>query len=90
MTPKERADRANRLLEDPVFLEAMRDIRENIVRLIESTAMGDVDTQHELALSLTLLKRIPAQFRQYADALVIEKHQKQQQSFMDRMKQRLT
>lgn len=88
MTPRERADRARQILNDPVFVEALRDIRDNIVRLIEQTGMGDIDEQHQLAMKLSLLKSIPQQFKAYADSLVVEQHKERQQGFIEKVKQR--
>lgn len=90
MTPRERADRARQLLGDTVFIDAMRDIRERIVSKLETVNADDHGAQHELVLSLQILQRIPARFQAYADELVIEKHHEQQESFMKRLKQRVT
>jgi len=88
MTPRERADRARQLLDDPVFQQAMRDIRERIVAKLESVAIQDTDIEHELVLSLQLLQRIPARFQAYADEQIVEKHAEKQANFIERVKQR--
>lgn len=88
MTPRDRADRAKQILDDPVFTEALKSIRERIVSKLETVPVSDHDTEHELVLTLQLLQRIPAQFKAYTDELLIEEHKEQQNSFMDRMRQK--
>lgn len=73
-------------MEDPVFKEAMRDIRERIVGRLEAVGVTDKETEHELVISLQLLQRIPARFQAYADELIMEQHQEQQERFMQSIK----
>jgi hypothetical protein len=89
MSPREKSDRARQILADPVFQEAVRDIRERIVSKLETVPVTDHATEHELVLTLQLLQRIPARFQAYADELVLEKHQEHQAAFMQRAKQKL-
>jgi hypothetical protein len=72
MTPRERADRAQQLLNDPVFIKAMSDIREQIVAKIEHIAVSDVEAQHDLAISLQLLKQLRLQLSRYSEEIVID------------------
>ena len=88
MTPRDRADRARQLLDDPVFQQAMRDIRERIVAKLEAVPLNDVEVEHELVLTLQLLQRIPSRFQAYADEQIVEKHAEKQTNFIEKMKQR--
>ncbi len=65
MTPAERAERAQKILSDEVFEDVMADIRLGLVARLEASAMGDVETHHEVALSLQVLKSIREQLARY-------------------------
>lgn len=88
MTPREKAFRAKELLADPLFLAVMQDLRENIVVQLESTAMDDVTTHHEAALTLQLLQRIPAQLTRYIDEHTLIEKRAEDDSFVKRMTQK--
>jgi hypothetical protein len=90
MTPRERSDRAKQLLADPTFRVVMKDIREGLVRQLESTAIDDATTHHEIALTLQLLARIPVNLQKYATDLEVDEHRQRQDSWMKRMRQQLT
>ena len=90
MSPREKSDRARQILADPVFREAMRDIRERVVAKLEAVPVTDHEAEHELVLTLQLLQRIPARFQAYADELVLEKHNEQQAAFIQRARQKLS
>lgn len=51
-----RADEAKRIINEPALKNAFTDIREGLVRNIESCKFGDTATQNSLMLSLQLLK----------------------------------
>ena len=88
MTPREKAFRAKELLADPLFQAVMQDLRENIVVQLESTAMDDVTTHHEAALTLQLLQRIPAQLTRYVDEHTLIEKRAEDDSFVKRMTQK--
>lgn len=88
MTPLDKAERAKQLLEDPVFRAVLNDQRETLVRQLEDTAMSDMDTQHEVALTLQLLKQIPLRLQRYVSDIEIEKSKHEQATFMERMRSR--
>lgn len=88
MTPREKAFRAKELLADPLFQAVMQDLRENIVVQLESTAMDDVTTHHEAALTLQLLQRIPAQLTRYVDEHTLAEKRAEDDSWVDRMRQK--
>ena len=89
MTPLERAERAKQLLDDPVFVAAMDDVRMRLVAQLEQTAIGDIDTHHQAALALQMLKSIKDQIARYAAEIEIDNHRQKQDSFMHRMRERL-
>jgi hypothetical protein len=89
MTPIEKAERARELLSDPVMRAVFSDIRMQIVENLESVPMSDIDTQHESALMLQLLKRLQAQLQKYGGDVAIEKHRQNQDSFIKRMRESL-
>lgn len=85
MTPKERADHAKRLLADEVLSGAFADVRENIVRGVEASAFGDVDTHHHTALALHALQRVKSQLRKYLEAVVMEERAEQEKAFHQKL-----
>lgn len=87
MTPIERAERAKQLLEDVVLREAFKAIRDQLVAKLESSPMGDVDTHHEVALSLQLLRRINVELERFADAIAVDKAREKHENWLDRMRQ---
>ena len=54
----ERADQAKRVLDDPTLQKAFEGVRQGLLLQLESTMIGDRDTQHEIALSLQLLQSL--------------------------------
>ena len=86
MTPLDKAERAKALLEDAVFKAVMHDLREQFVRRLEESPMSDVETQHEVALTLQLLRQIPIRLQRYADEIAIDKSKREHESFMERMR----
>lgn len=90
MTPFERAEEARSLLSNETLKKAFLDIREGLVTQLESTAFHEVETQHELALMLKLLKKLNSQLTSYIDADAIERDKVKQQTFIERMRERLT
>jgi hypothetical protein len=90
MTPRDRADRAQQILNDEVFKHAFRDIRETIVGKLESCGVGDIDAQHELTVSLQLLKQLKTQLARYAEEIMIDEAKAKQDSWMAKARQRFT
>lgn len=89
MTPFEKAERAKSVLADPVFAEAMSDIRMRLVAQLEAAAISDIETQHEITLTLQLLKRLREQLDRYVQDQAVVVHKSKQESFMKRMKRSL-
>lgn len=90
MTPREKADRAKLLLDDPVFAHVFADIREQLVLKLEGCPVTDVDAQHDLTITLQLLKQLKTQLARYCDEIVIETARARQDSWLKRAKQSIT
>jgi hypothetical protein len=88
MTPFEKADEASRLLNNAVLNAAFADVRSNLINKLETVPIGDVDTQHEVALMLQLLRRVKDQLHNYINEQTILDHKEKQASFIDRMRRR--
>lgn len=88
MTPLERADEAEQVLKNPVLTKAFEDIREGLVKRLESSPMGDVDTQHEIALTLQVLKQVKQTLVSYIGEKTIVEHRKKQDSFIDKIREK--
>ena len=88
MTPRERADRAKIILEDPAFEAALLAIRESLVAKLEQIPISEHETQHEVALMLQLLKRLREQLQQFATEGLIDEHRKKHETFVAKMRQR--
>jgi len=87
MTPQDKADRAEALLADPLFEAVLHDLRMRLVVQLEACPMGDVETQHEVALTLQLLRQIKPKLQQYIDDVQIENARAKQDTFMSRMRE---
>jgi hypothetical protein len=57
----ERANQAARLLDDPTLQKAFEGVRMALLSRLEDVALIDRDTQHEIAVSLQLLKQLKRQ-----------------------------
>jgi hypothetical protein len=90
MTPQEKAESAKRVREEPVIRQAFIDIRENLVRQLETVPIDDRNTQHETALLLQLLKRLETQLSKYIQDQAVIEHRKKQDDATARRRERLT
>ena len=90
MTPRERADRAKLILDDPVFAHAFADIREQLVAKLEMCPVGDVEAQHDLTLTLQLLKQLRTQLARYCEEIVLDNAKARQATWLQRARQSLT
>lgn len=89
MTPIDRAERAKTLLQDELLKQAFADIKTRLVAQLEATAIHDIETQHEITLMLQLLKRVRTQLETYVGEGAIEAHKVRQESFLERVRQKL-
>jgi len=83
MTPRERAEGANRLLSDPVMRQAHQDIREILVRKLEALEPND-PMSAELVLKLHLLKDFQTTLMQYVNQETVEKQKLDHDTFIER------
>ncbi len=90
MTPREKADRSRQILDDPVFAHVMNDIRDQLVAKLESCPISDVDAQHDLTITLQLLKQLKTQLARYCDEIVLDNAKARQDSWIKRARQTLT
>jgi len=90
MTPFERAEEARQLLANSTLKKAFVDIREGLVGQLEAAPHHDLDTQHEIALMLKLLNKLKTQLQAYINDHLNEQDKIKQQSFMEKMRERLT
>jgi hypothetical protein len=88
MTPNEKAEHAKQVLGDPVMKAAFEDIRMSLVSKLEFTPISDVETQHEIALMLQLLKRLREQLQSYVSAQSVDIAKQKQDSFIEKMRER--
>lgn len=89
MTPGDRiarANRANELLNSGTMKEAFNGVREALVVSLESCAVGDTSTQHEIALMLQLLKRVQAHLQSWVSDGTLAKKEVEQQTWLDRVR----
>ena len=89
MTPNEKADASRRILAEPVITAAFADIRMRLVAKLEQAPIGDVDTQHEIALTLQLLKQLRTQLERYVQGQAVDKARDKHDTFIEKMRQRI-
>jgi len=86
MKPDEKAEAATRLLNEPVMKQVFVDIRDGLVRQLESVPISDTQSQHEITLMLQLLKRFQSQLAKYIGDHALEKHRAKSDEFVKRKK----
>ena len=89
MTPRELAEGAKQILESPVMRKVFSDIRDSLVVQLESTAMDDIQTHHEVAQMLQLHRRYQTMLSRYVSDNALDQHKRKQDSFIEKMKERL-
>lgn len=53
-----RGEEADRILKNPLFIEAIESVRESIVSSMATSAFGDAQTHNRLVIALQLLAQI--------------------------------
>lgn len=66
MDPAQRGQEAAQLLENSMLKQAFEGVRQKLLEKLEETAIGDVDTQHQLTLCLQTVKQV----RRYLENMV--------------------
>lgn len=57
----ERANQAQRLLDDPTLVKAFEGVRQALLTKLEEVPLVDREVQHEITVSLQLLKQLKRQ-----------------------------
>jgi hypothetical protein len=58
MNDEQRGIEAAQLLSNPLFKQSFEGVRQKLLERLEETAIGDVDTQHQLTLCLQTVKQV--------------------------------
>lgn len=74
----ERANQAERVLQDPTMQKAFEGVRQNLLEALEGSMMGDRDTHHEIALSLQALKSVKRQLARWVTDGEVERRRNEQ------------
>ncbi len=90
MTPFEKSESAKRIKEEPVIKQAFIDIRENLVRQLENVPIDDVETQHQVSITLQLLKRLDTTLTRYIQDQTVIDFRKLQDEKIARKRESLT
>jgi hypothetical protein len=87
MTPREKAEYAKQLLDNPMFRHVLADLRGDLVDRLEVLPMTAHEDQHEAVLLLQLLRSIPNRLQRYVQDRDITEHKDRSLSFMDRIRE---
>jgi hypothetical protein len=89
MTPGERVAKANRASEVLKELDwVFKEVRDDITKALESSALGDVDTHHNLTISLQILKQIQAKLQATVNDGKMAQAEQEQDNWIRRMRRR--
>jgi hypothetical protein len=61
-----RGEEAERLLENPVYQEAISTVRDGILTAMQNSALGDESTHHNLVIALQLVSQIEKSIKDVA------------------------
>jgi hypothetical protein len=61
-----RGEDAERLIDNPVYKEAVGKVREGIISAMQSSSLGDESTHHRLVIALQLLSQIEKSIQEVA------------------------
>ena len=89
MTPLEKAERAKQVLNDPVFAHVFNDLRESLVLKLEACPVSNVEAQHDLTITLQLLKLLKTQLTRYTDEIVVDNARQKHESWIAKARQRI-
>jgi hypothetical protein len=60
-----RGEEADRILKNPLFVNAFDNIRESIINSMSQSAFGDAETHNRLVIAMQLLSQIEKQFKDH-------------------------
>lgn len=81
-----RGEEAERLMEHPLFKEALEGIKGGIVSAMQSSAMGDETTHNRLVIALQLISQIERNFKTIMETGKMAKIQLNKETTISRMK----
>lgn len=67
MSDVKRGEEAERLLNSPVYIEAVTKVREGIISTMQGSSIGDKDLHNKLVIALQLLGGIEKNIKTIAD-----------------------
>jgi len=60
-----RGEEADRILKNPLFIEAFENVRESIINSMAQSAFGDAQTHNRLVIAMQLLSQIEKRFKDH-------------------------
>jgi len=81
-----RGEEAERLLNNPIFIESIKKVRDGIVSSMEQSALGDESTHNRLVIALQLLNKIEKNIKEVAETGKMIKMQIDKPNFLSRFK----
>lgn len=88
MNELEKAARSRELLENLIFKEAFKAVRDDIINGFETVALQDIDMQHDLTISLQTLKRLKSKLERWVQDGKLEQKRLDEQNWMEKQVQR--
>lgn len=81
-----KAEEAKQLLNNPILKDAFKVVRDKLITAGENAGMNDIETQHNIILSLQLLKQLQSQIQSYInDGTIAEFKLKQKESLAKKL-----
>ncbi len=87
MTPLERADRAQTLLDDLAFKELQAEIRAELIRAIEAVPVTDIERLQEVVLGLQIHNRQKKVLERWIADGKVEQKKLNDMNYRDRIRQ---
>ena len=81
-----RGEEAERVLSNPIFIEAIDKVRSGIISSMEQSALGDESTHNRLVIALQLLNKIEKNIKEVAETGKMIKMQIDKPNFLSRFK----
>lgn len=81
-----RGEDAERILSNPIFIEAIDKVRQGIISSMEQSALGDESTHNRLVIALQLLNKIEKNIKEVAETGKMIKMQIDKPGFLSRFK----
>jgi len=60
-----RGEEADRILKNPLFIDAFDEVRESIIHSMSQSAFGDAETHNRLVIALQLLSQIEKKLKDH-------------------------